>query len=223
MVDVIVKAKLFDSKFYVVILLALATGMRRSEIAGLKWKNVDLETGIINISKQYQRTRHGLDFTKLKNRKKRKGFKLPPFALAELRKVKAEQDRLKDILGDEYLDQDMVCCWPNGRPLKPDWISRQWRKFREQNSLNNIRLHDIRHSHITLLTELRVSDKEIQERIGHLSKEMKDHYTHITSTMDDHVANLIQDNLFVKVDEQMKGLERQKNQDLVQQTCLNHV
>ena len=60
-----------------------------------------------------------------------------------------------------------VCCWPDGSPLKPEYVSRRFDKLLRENGLPKIRFHDLRHSAASLLLELGFSLKDIQEWLGH--------------------------------------------------------
>lgn len=218
-IDVIALAKIYFPKIYLIVLLALSTGMRRGEIAGLRWNCVYLDTGIIEVRWQYQRTRNGLAFTKVKTKGSKRSFKLPQFVVEELTTVKQQQEQNKKLLGNQYSNNNLVCCWPDGKPFNPDWISRNWNLFAKKIGIE-LRLHDTRHSHVTLLTELRVSDKEIQDRVGHVTDVMKNRYTHTTKRMNDQVASLIEESIFERVAERISDLTTKKSSPVFQ-TCLN--
>ncbi len=174
------------------------------------WDCLNLDTGQLWVRRQYKRTRDGLAFVnKPKTQGSKRSMVLPAFVVRELKKVKAEQEKNKSIFGSEYKDFNLVCCWPDGSPLDPDWISCNFKKFIKSLGLK-VRLHDTRHSHVTLLTEMRISDKEVQDRVGHVTMVMKNRYTHVTSAMNDHVANMLDQEIFQHIEEMA---EQQKNQD----------
>lgn len=130
--------------------LALA-GLRRGEISGLRWEDVDLKANTISI------TRNRVAFAKTisegspKSRASRRKLPLPEHLAATFRSVKAiqAQDRLR--LGEAYEASGYVVVDEAGRPLTPNLLTWRWGKMLEDAGVRHIRLHDARHTRGTLM------------------------------------------------------------------------
>ena len=84
-----------------------------------------------------------------------------------LQTLKAQQEDAQKLIGMSCEEDGYVCCWPDGSPLKPEYVSRRFDKLLRENGLPKIRLHDLRHSAASLLLELGFPLKDIQEWLGH--------------------------------------------------------
>ena len=84
-----------------------------------------------------------------------------------LQTLKAQQEDAQKLIGMSCKEDGYVCCWPDGSPLKPEYVSRRFDKLLRENGLPKIRFHDLRHSVASLLLELGFSLKDIQEWLGH--------------------------------------------------------
>ena len=179
-----------DSLIYIPILLAISTGMRRGEVLGLNWENIDFGKGLLFINQTLLVTNSGIEFLPPKSEKSRRLVSLPPSVTAELIDHKKRQVLNKLKMGQEYQDNDLVCCYPEGRPFNPGTFSHMFKNFIDQNELPSIRFHDLRHSHASLLGKFGVSAKAVQERLGHSSISITmDIYTHVFQETHQEVAD----------------------------------
>ena len=175
---------------YIPVMIALSTGMRRGEVAGLKWNNVDLDNGYINVVQTLYTTKTGLKFSTPKTKKSIRKITIPPTLVTILQEHKKNQTSLKDILDNNYIDNNLVCCLDNGEPINPDMITWKFRNFLKRNNLPKIRFHDLRHSHASLLLMQGVQAKMISERLGHSNISITmDLYTHIYEESNKELAN----------------------------------
>lgn len=110
-----------DSKHYAAFFLALATGMRRGEILGLRWKDIDFEKGHLTVNFQLVRiTGEGLILQEPKSKLSNRVIGLPPSVLQELKRHKSKQNELKLIAGSSYnRDLDLVFANELGEPIDP--------------------------------------------------------------------------------------------------------
>lgn len=156
-----------NDRMEIVVKLAGMLGLRREEIAGLKWDNIDLEDNTINIVEA--RTQAGKN-TILKGTKNRSSNRILyiPNEIAELLKIiKSNQNEQKRLLGEEYKDEGYVVAWENGEPYRPNYLSDLFKKIIDDNKLPSLRLHDLRHSFASVANELGVNVYDISRALGH--------------------------------------------------------
>lgn len=165
---------------YLPIILALATGMRRNEILGLRWNDVDLETGRVAVQVALVHTRQGLHLQPPKTPKSRRAIDLPRWAADLLRRHQPIQASQSALLGTLYEDHDLIVCRDDGRPMVPRVVTRQFSKVAARAGFPGRRLHDLRHTHATLLLEQGIHPKVVSERLGHSRVSMTlDRYSHV--------------------------------------------
>jgi len=179
-----------NSRVYIPVLLAVTTGMRRGEIIALQWKDVDLDKETITVRRTLERIKGGYQFKHPKTRKSRRQISLTPSAAAELRAHKQKQNEDKLHLGAAYNDQDLVCAWPDGTLVKPDFVSREFKKILQKIGLPIVRFHDLRHSHATLMMIQGVHPKIVSERLGHSTIRITmDTYSHVVPGLQKEAAS----------------------------------
>jgi len=173
-----------DTRTYWPVMVALATGMRRGEIVALRWKNVDLDRGVLRVVQSLEQTKAGLRFKDTKNSRNR-SITLPKFAIEELRRLKREQAEELLLLGIRQTGETLVCCRADGEPLQPRSVTQQFSILQTRiKDLPRMRFHDPRHSHATQLLADGVHPKVAQERLGHSTTTITlDLYSHVTDTM----------------------------------------
>ena len=141
-----------DSQYYSLFYTALFTGMRRSELLGLRWSDVDLVLGQVHVS----RTLHCLDdrtyvFTEPKSAKSRRTIDLPPSATSTLRAHQEKQRLDRAMLGKPWSNEDLVFSTLEGKPWDPDRVTRGWEAAVKRAGVKRIRLHDARHTHASIM------------------------------------------------------------------------
>ncbi|MFD6230428.1 tyrosine-type recombinase/integrase [Streptomyces sp. NPDC060232] len=148
--------------------LALRTGLRKGELLGLRWEDLDLTTGTASIRRSLQRTRTGgLTHLPTKTRASERRIALPTECLYSLEEHKKRQDKERETAGPDWRDNSLVFTTPIGRPLDPANLTRRFRSFLNRAGLRRIRFHDLRHSTATLLLEQGVDLVVIKELLGH--------------------------------------------------------
>lgn len=176
---------------YYPILIAATTGLRRGELLGLRWGDVDLETGTVSVRQSLQCTSRGLAFTNPKTTKSRRTVALPPLATKALKEHRAAQSQERLLRGREWVDHDLVFCAGDGRPWNPSTFSNQFHDFTSKSRFP-IRFHDLRHTHATQLFRAGVHPKMVSERLGHSNVGITlDQYTHVVEGMDREAAERI--------------------------------
>jgi integrase len=171
-----------NDRLYIAFLLAIMTGMRQGEILGLRWKDIDFENGVISI--QQTLSHDGKKFlTEAKTKSSIRSVILPKDVLKALRKHRAliQQEKL---FAEKYTDLDLVVCTSNGTQVNPSNLRRTFIRLQGQAGVTQIRFHDLRHTHATLLMQLGTNPKVVAERLGHSTTRMTlDTYTHYLPTM----------------------------------------
>src|SRR5262249_38198025 len=153
-------------------LMFAATGLRRGEMAGLRWQDVELDAGVVHIRQALVRAKdHSTGHTPLvfqepKTVSSRRTLPLPEICVAALRRQRAQQAEEKLMLGPAYRDGGLVFCQATGAPIDPSTFDRIFSKALARAGLPRIRLHDMRHTFATLMMELGASPKTVQTMLG---------------------------------------------------------
>ena len=146
------------------------TGCRRSECLGLRWVDLDLDTGTASIVRSLQRVgKRGLVFQPPKSAKSKRRIALDGRTVDILRIHQGAQVLSKAELGNIYQEYGLVFPGQLGKPLDPATLTRNFIKLAKRAGLDGIRLHDLRHFHATLLLKNNTHLKVVQERLGHAS------------------------------------------------------
>lgn len=186
-------------RFEALYVLALSCGLRRGEILGLKWTDMDLGAkGTLRVVRQLQRMRDGsgLKFTAPKSGKGR-AVRLPKRAVEALKAHRAHQAKEKLRAGSLYGDEGLVFATEVGTPLEPSNIDRRsFKPLLEKASLPDIRFHDLRHTCATTLLKMGQHPKFVQDLLGHANISLTlDTYSHVLPGMGDGLADAMDDAL----------------------------
>lgn len=165
--------------------LALLTGMRRGELLGLIWEDVDLERGTLAVRRTLSRGKAGSwEVGTPKTASGRRSIALPASAVSSLRQHRIHQLEHRLKLGDIYQDQGFVFTNATGGPLHVNSLMLQFVKVIAAAGVPRIRFHDLRHTSATLMLANGEHPKIVQERLGHANISMTlDRYSHVTMDM----------------------------------------
>ncbi|MFD5453542.1 tyrosine-type recombinase/integrase [Streptomyces olivaceus] len=148
--------------------LALRTGLRKGELLGLHWDDLDLNTGTAAIHRSLQRTRTGgLTVLHTKTRASERRIVLPIECVNSLKTHREQQEKARRAAGTSWSDNGLVFTTPTGSPLEPANLTRSFSRLLNRAGLRRIRFHDLRHSTATLLLEQGVDLVVIKELLGH--------------------------------------------------------
>ncbi|MEV1064202.1 tyrosine-type recombinase/integrase [Streptomyces sp. NPDC050263] len=148
--------------------LALRTGLRKGELLGLHWEDLDLDGATASIHRSLQRTRsRGLAVLNTKTLASERRIALPTECLSSLKIHQERQEEERQAAGTGWTDNGLVFTTPKGRPLDPTNLTRRFRRLLQSAGLRTIRFHDLRHSTATLLLEQGVDLVVIKELLGH--------------------------------------------------------
>ncbi len=183
-----------DDRLEALYVLAIHCGLRQGELLGLKWEDVDLERGILQV----RRTLSNGVFTTPKTAKSRRSVKLTESALDALRKHLKRQLKEIDRAGSLWQENGLIFATEAGTPLNRHNLgSRSFKPLLERAGLHrSTRFHDLRHTCATLLLSKGIHPKIVQELLGHSSVGITlDTYSHVLPGMGDGAADAMEDAL----------------------------
>lgn len=181
------------SAAYVPLLIAASTGMRRGEVLGIRWRDVDLEAAKVRVVATLQRVRGELIFVPPKSDRSRRAISLPLFAIAGLKAHRKEQAERRLLVGPAWLDLDLVVDRGDGHPLDPDTFTHQFERFAERAGIEGANLHSLRHAYATTMLVSGVHPKVVSEALGHANIAFTmSVYQHVLPTMGEQAAAAIE-------------------------------
>ncbi len=185
------------NRFEVVLILAVATGMRRGELLALHWDDIDFVQSSVFVHRTLSRIiRQGCKETEPKTRAGRRVIVLPAMVVGALQKHQMEQEKKRIEAGEKWVGHGLVFCTNCGDYIIPDYADRELHKLLVAAGLPDIRFHDLRHSAATMLLVAGVHPKVVQERLGHSTIAMTmDTYSHVVPSMQQEAAKKIDDML----------------------------
>jgi integrase len=171
--------------------LALTTGMRRGELLALRWSDIDLESGLLQVRRTVDFiARYGYVEGEPKTARSRRKIVLPAFVVAMLKQHRKNQLEQRLKVGDAWRDLDLVICGLEGNYLNPRYLLKLFDKLLAEAGLSHMRFHDLRHSVVTLLLGMGVDPRTIQEFVGHedITTTLRI-YSHVLPSMQQGVAD----------------------------------
>ncbi|MCY9591447.1 site-specific integrase [Paenibacillus chitinolyticus] len=167
-----------EHRHRIIFVLAIYTGMRRGEILGLRWRDIDLENGQIRISQILAFKGEIKDGAKTVSGNR--SISIPPIVVSELRKHRSTIIKEKWDAQEKYKDHDLVVCRKNGLPVSWSNFHKFWLRILSKSNVRPIRFHDLRHTCASLLLSGGIHPKIVQELLGHSSiKITLDTYSHM--------------------------------------------
>lgn len=187
-----------DDRLYALWILFATTGMRRGEALGLRWRDVDLDSGDLRITQTIVTISYTPQFDTPKTKRSRRSLYLDPTTVDVLRRHRVRQKEERLALGEAWMnDRDLVFTDELGRPLHPDKVTRAFRAHVREADLRSIRLHDLRHTYATLALKAGVHPKVVSDRLGHATTGITlDLYSHVTPGIGREAADLVADRIF---------------------------
>jgi integrase len=159
--------------YYALFYTALFTGMRRSEFLALRWSDIDLFLCQVYVNRSLHQLRDGSII----------------YRALLLQEHKEKQEAQWAVLGISLKDDDLVFSTIEGKPLRPNTISRAWTMLVARAGVKVIRLHDARHTHASLMLKQGVHPKIVQERLGHATIAITlDTYSHVAPGLQEAAA-----------------------------------
>jgi integrase len=172
--------------------LAALTGMRRNEVLGLRWDDINLDRGTIAVNRGLVAVAYELHETRGKTPNARRPINIDPTTVTVLRAWRAWQSTELRVVG-VTADRGWVFTDGRGRPIHPHAISQAFERIAVRAGLPAIRLHDVRHTHATLLVQEGIPVKVVSERLGHATAAFTiETYQHVMPGMQADAATVIE-------------------------------
>ena len=169
------------SGVYELYYIELATGLRRGELLGLKWEDIDLTAGVIRVRRQVSRIDGKIVEAPLKTRNAYRTVTISPQAVEVLNAQKAKTN-------DEYVFPS-----PNGGPISPDSVNNMLKRVLKRAGIPRVRFHDLRHTFATLALQNGVDIKTVSGMLGHFSAGFTlDTYAHVTTAAQKEAARTME-------------------------------
>lgn len=190
-----------SNPFYIPLQIAFGTGMRRGEVCGLTWANVDFDSHTIDVKQaMMQEVKGAFSIITPKTVASYRTISIGDSLVDLLKQHKKHQMEERLRYGRYYYESNFVCTKENGKPVTPNTIKYQCDRIQKELGFP-FNFHSLRHTHATMLLENGANIKDIQARLGH---------SRITTTMDtySHVTHKMQKqtvNIFEKIMKQSKS------------------
>jgi integrase len=177
------------TRMMITVVLAVLCGLRRGEIAALRWRNINLSAAQLAVTESAEQTKAGVRYKKPKSGKGRT-VALSARVVNELRNHRVQQAQELLLLGVPLTDDAFVVAQADGSPLQPRTITHQWHQLlANTKTLPRIRFHDLRHAHATHMLSSGVHPKIASERLGHSKVGITmDLYSHVMPGMQEDAA-----------------------------------
>ena len=173
---------------YMPTLLAASTGLRRGEVLGLRWQDVDFKTGTLQVAQAVEIVGGKIGIKPPKTERSARTIKLPGSLTSDLERHRKQQleQRLKVGLGGR---SELVFTTPLGEVINPDWLTEAFVNRIKSAGLKPITFHGLRHTHITLLLKSGVPVHVVSARAGHSRPSITlDTYCHLLGGEDNDAA-----------------------------------
>jgi integrase len=165
---------------YPAFMLLLLYGLRRGEVLGLRWKDVDFDAGIIHVRQQIQRIQGKLHIGPVKTRAGNRDLPLIGLARQALKLQAERQAVYRTDMGSAWSETGLVFTTRTGRPVEPRNLVRSFARICDDGGIRKIRVHAIRHTTASLLKDLGVPARDTQIILGHAHiSTTQQIYTHV--------------------------------------------
>jgi integrase len=175
--------------------LALTTSMRKGEILGLMWTDVDWEKSILRVERQLQPVSfEGGALTPTKTKAGRRHIKVGKVAIALLKEHREKQELQRALAGDRWKEHGMIFTTSIGTYIDQTKVSRAFKQILREANLPDIRFHDLRHTSISILLDNGTPVNTVQSRAGHSKASVTtDIYGHAMARSQDQAAQMVEE------------------------------
>jgi integrase len=180
-----------DDGYWPLWLIAVHTGMRRGELLGLRWSDVDLSKGLLHVRRSLIQTSAGVGFQEPKTATSRRAIALNAVCVTALREHKVRQNERRLRLGAGWPDNDLVFASAVGTPIDGTTAYHRFLLLAEKAGCPRIPFHGLRHTHATILMKSGINPKVASERLGHSTIALTlQTYSHVLPQMQQEAADI---------------------------------
>jgi integrase len=181
-----------DDQLYAAWVVAATAGLRRGEVLGLRWIDIDLNASRLSVQQTLVSVAYETRFSVPKTARSRRSVSLDATTVAALRAHRKRQLEERMSWGQAYRDSGLVVTREDGTLVHPDRFTQMFDKHVKDAGLPRIRLHDLRHTHATLALAAGVHPKVVSERLGHATVAFTlDVYSHAVPALQEEAADRI--------------------------------
>jgi integrase len=175
---------------HIIYVLAIFTGMRKGEILGLRWSDIDFENRKLQVVQTvYKALKNAPAIQSTKTAGSMRSISIPENVIQELKIHKRKQLELRFKFGKAYQNNDLVCPRLDGSPMDPRAVNEHFSECVKKSKLPKIRFHDLRHTHATIMLKLGEHPKVVSERLGHKDVNITlNTYSHVLPDMQEDAA-----------------------------------
>ena len=166
-----------NDRLYAAFYVLMSTGLRRGELLGLEWG--DLTGNVLHIRRSLTILDSKPAFSTPKTEKGTRRVAVSPDVLDVLEQHRAHQEAEKRFMGQAWVDSDLIFTQEAGIPINPGTFNRLWKRLKKEANVSDVRLHDLRHLHVSLLVRQGFDPRTIADRVGHTDPSFTlNHYSH---------------------------------------------
>ncbi len=181
-----------DDRLFPAWRLAASTGLRRGELLGLRWQDVDLHAGRVSVRQTLTTVGNKVAFGEPKTARGKRNIALDGVTIGALRTWRTQQAQERLALGPVWQDTGLVFSREDGSLIHPDTFSFWFDRHVRAADVPRIRFHDLRHTHATLALQAGVPAKVVSERLGHATVAFTlDVYSHVIPALQEDAAERI--------------------------------
>lgn len=188
-----------NTEYELPIALSAILGLRRGEVLGLKWSNVNLDEQNLNINNQIIPTSKGIINKKPKSKDSIRTIPIPSIIISMIKKQQRQQRENKLRFGAGYKDNNLLCCKIDGSPFSPTYFTKVFSNILSEKGFKHIRFHDLRHSAATNMLKSGADIKTVSTILGHSNIGITlDIYSHVEDSMKRDAIDKVQNAIFGK-------------------------
>lgn len=186
-------------QYQVMVQTLLFSGMRRGELLGLSWEDIDFNQNLIHITKSSLYTpEKGVFEDTTKTKSSKRTIKVPVRLMRQLKEYKTWQDEQRQRLGTYWQDNGRLFTNDKGGPIFPDTLSGWFKDFIKRKELTEIPLKGLRHSNASIMIASGVNIKTVSSRLGHSNVSVTGNiYTHQIKSADEAAADVLENVLTI--------------------------
>lgn len=182
----------YDYMFFIGLTLTLELGLRRGELGGLEWKDVNFKENTITVKTNLVYTNGHVIMSTPKTDESNRDIYISDSILTLLNELKIRQEKNEKQYGDFYeknifddIEYDLIMVWQNGKYIHPMFYLNKLKKTMKKTKIDKkIRFHDLRHTNASLLLQQGTDMKVVQERLGHKDfSTTANIYSHVSKEM----------------------------------------